>query len=172
MFYKIPPEGFVVEPNLYAFTNNKKYKDKFIKQRDMSKFMYKKIEDISKDEYFKLVAKYRGYELHEGTFKTVNEFDVKTSVTLVCTYKEEESTVLSDWCDLFDDIKERLVDAQIFKEDYIKALGLLEYFNVYLFYNGKARYWTEYYEPVRSTLPDFRIDELKVFLKKYGNTFK
>ncbi len=185
MFYKKPQEGFDDPPTLYAFTNSKELKDKFVKFRNMNKFIFRKDVGISKKEYVKFSSKWHKYELITGQFYTRAEMhSKKIPVSVLCTCAEED-TVLINSDRLWSECKSCLFDASILNSKYLRALNTLMYFKFYGFYKLRPKYdIDDFYEPyysaygpptdfIMSELQEgYSYDDLKLFLRFFGDTFK
>jgi len=182
MFYKYPPDGFVQQPVLYAWTTDKSIRDRFMKERDMTKFKYvkeklsgKKEVSLFKDTYHKFYLNVFG--LYTKSPITSN----KTRASVLGTVEEENRTIID--CDkiVFNELKDKLIDSKILKSKYIKALDTLLYYKFYIYFKRQNENemddWYSAYGPSKSfvnmeLIEGHGYDELRVFLKLFGNTFK
>lgn len=185
LFYKKSPEGFVNDPVLYAFTNNKDVANKFRNDRNMDKFVFHKETGVSKDEFNRFSSQYHKCELINGHFYTKGDIlNKRVPVSVLCTCKEEE-TVLINSDKMWNEYKDCLFDASMIKNKYLKALNTLMYFKFYGFFELKSKYDVDdFYEPYYSAYgpsADFilgemqngyQYDDLKLFLHFFGDTFK
>ena len=184
IFYRKSLDEYNDVNTMYAYTENKEYADKFIQDRNMDMFIYRK-KNISKSEFKELKNKYWKYQLKEGGFYTFTNYDIreKVIVNLICTW-EEESSVQINGDRLWQEYSKHLFDCKAFKSEYIKALEYLLFPKFYTFYNVKHDLYMDYfYDPyVNSFCPEeliyddftrsFVYDELKMFIKFYKWSFK
>lgn len=186
LFYWKPSKEYVGDyAALYAYTIDKEFAEDFQKQRDMSKFIYKK-EEISKKDYKEFASLHTQQKLGIGEFYTKSKivYGKRERVKVLCTWKEEESIVITQ-DKLWEEFSNNFVDCKMLKDEYIKALEVLQYFKLFLFYRKKQNYCMDsYYEPYYTSygpcedfvLEDFTVDikydEFQLFLKYYQHTFK
>lgn len=168
----------------YAFTDDKKLAQEFQNQRDMKKFRYVK-EKMPKEDFLILESKYGKLKLTEGHFYTrdPNNFGKRKPIKVLCTFYEEE-TVIKKQDDILKELAPFLFDTRAFKDEYLKALGILVYLQFYGFFkikyieNADSWYQPYYnsYGPVEGLIIEethnrFEYDDLNIFLKFFGNTF-
>ena len=150
LFYRIY-KGFTQDKlPLYAYTDDDEYAEKFIAQRNMDVFYYRK-EKITKDRMKELEQKYRNRRLSYGTFLTRNDNPLalrKTKkVQVLCTWEEEES-VISNTERFWKENKRMLMDCSMLKDKYILMLTKLLYIDFYIFYvERELCLKSSFYEP-------------------------
>lgn len=182
-YFKRNPEYYDEISPLYCYTDDKKIMEEFKKQRNMKRFICKK-ESISKKEYKEFVSKHPKLRLTYGQFYTASKtYGKREPVSILCTWSEEES-ILKNSERFWNENVRYLFDGSIFKEKYLKSLENLLFMKFYDFYKIKTiqsydNFYDPYYNsygPVENFIVDdmnssFSYDELKLFLKFYGNTF-
>lgn len=182
-FYIKPCTGFEGNPpTLYAYTEKLKLAEQFKLQRNMDRFIYKKIK-LAKDEYRSFFKDYDKYQLRYCQFYTKPDIiSKKIPVSVLCTWKEEESVIFNS-DKLWKEYSKYLFDAKCFKSEYIIALETLLFMKMYKFYHKGSEadyfydpYYTSYgpsKEFVMEVLNEqFEYDDLKIFLKFHQDTFK
>ena len=185
LFYKKSPEGFDNDPILYAFTNDKDFANKFKKYRNMNKFIFRKETGVSKSEYNKFSSQWHKCELINGQFYTRGDIlSKRVPVSVLCTCKEEE-TVLINSDRMWDEYIDRFFDTSVINDKYLNALNKLLYFKFYGFFKLRPKYDVDdFYEPYYSAYgpptdlilaeiqEGYQYDDLKLFLRFFGDTFK
>ena len=181
IFYKIPPDGFVKTPTLYAWTNDKEHKERFMKERDMKKFILRKEKLKDKKDIAMFEDMYQKNYLHVFGLYTQSKITYgKMKTEVLGTVDEENNSVLKAET-VFDEIGDKLIDTQMLKSKYINALNTLLYYKFYTYYQRKSGgllsdFYTAY--GPSSSFVDMELteghcyDELSVFVKMYGDTFK
>lgn len=182
-YFKRNPEYYDEVSPLYCYTDDKEMMEEFKKQRNMKRFICKK-ESISKSEYKEFMSKHPKLRLTYGRFYTASEiYGKREHVSVLCTWAEEES-ILKNSERIWNENSRYLFDGTIFKGKYLKSLEKLLFIKFYNFYKVKViqsydNFCNPYYSsygPVEDFIIDemnssFSYDELKLFLKFYGNTF-
>lgn len=184
MFYiKASKEFKDNPPTLYAYTDNKKISDQFKLQRNMNRFVYMKAK-FTKDEYLSFSKYHDKYQLRYCQFYTKSDmFGRRAPVSVLCTYKEEES-ILFNSDRLWNEYSKYLFDGKCFKSEYLRALETLLFMKLYLFYKKGPCDTDYFYDPYYTAFgpskdfvsgvinEQFYTDDLKIFLKYYQDTFK
>lgn len=173
---------------LYAFTNDKKIRDIFYEDRNIKKFIEIKTK-ITKDEYVDFVNRNNGCLLSENVFKHFNGYSSSKfsnenydDIKIVSTWYEKEYT--NDYIETYllsDEIYDNglIVFPFIFKEKYIKALGLIKYIDNWRMISPDHylnKYLTE--EETEEYIDNYDIyenimfDEYNIFISLYNDTFK
>lgn len=146
---------------LYAITKDKKLAKKFMKSRDMNKFICRK-HKISDEDYVKYINKHSILEIDEYEYYGIEDRVTKDweKVKIVSTWSEKENV-------------EDLVNNSIFYEGdifnnhymllnkkYIKCLETIMYNKFYDIYTGNC---------VDYEYPDIMVDEVEIFINLYGD---
>lgn len=183
-YYKDP--GFDDSVRLYAYTEDKDLMKRFKEERNMDRFLFKKIEDVTKSEYKKFQADHGREKLHIGTFYTRDRitYENRVPVKVLCTYGEEEEVFMRAE-HVWGELSKYLFDARIFNDEIITALGKLLFMKFYGFYFIRNTKYADYfYKPYLSSIEDedgfiindfaheYVYDDLRLFLKFNKNTFK
>lgn len=185
LFYKKPLDDFDNDPILYAFTNKKEFANEFKKHRNMNKFIFHKETHVSQREYNEFSSKWRKCELINGQFYTRgNILNKRVAVSVLCTCKEEE-TVMINSDRMWDEYMGCFFDASVINSKYLDALNKLMYFKFYGFFKLRPKYDVgDFYEPYYSSYgppadfilteiqEGYQYDDLKLFLRFFGDTFK
>ena len=154
------------EPLLYGVTNNKDIIDKFKKQRDMSKF-HIRVTTEDKKLTLNVVDRFKGYMLVNAGFKHKSNF-----VNIVCTAREEEEIALAGDQILLDEIKKHLINPEVLQDKYIEYLYAIGYLE---FYKYIIEPLSPMYEGINNEYLNYGIydiDELNMFISKYGWSLK
>lgn len=183
-FYKIPEKeyneiqkskGKSVEEryNLYAFTNNKKLAKAFIKTRNMKAFLIRKSDDLEREEYIDFVNNNRGEELVEKPIPTaINKFtskQEKIDVKLCITFNEYQVMESLDGGILSSQEYWMSLDSpDIFRSKYRKLLSYFDYGVQHKLMTGMHPLDDEEDD---YSAPDFRYDNLAIFLAEYAHLF-
>lgn len=172
-----------IKPHLYAIANKKEYCDRFMKERNNDMFTF--IEKyVTKDDYNEFLSHHSEYELGLRQFKTKDkEIDNETVALVLATSREEMETYvkmdmvlseLSQWC---------YPITSSFNQELLDSLGDLGFIVMYNFRLKRLLIdRNPFFSPDRLGIsPEdhiqlqkfpFKIDELAVFLKLFGYTFK
>ena len=184
LFYRKNPDEYDNLNSIYAYTEDKEYADKFIEDRNMDMFIYKK-QNVSKSEFKDIKSKYWKYQLKEGSFYTFTNSEIreKVIVTIICTWAEESSIQING-DKMWQEYSRNLFDCKAFKSEYIRALEKLLFVKFYTFYNLKYDVYADYfYNPYVNAYSaeeliyddfsnSFTYDELKLFIRFYKWSFK
>lgn len=200
-FYKNPTDNELLSANvddltiqdkypLYAFTDNKEIRERFISERNMDRFI-EIITKMSKEEYVDFANRNNGERLDVYSYEHNNKYVSKKSGKLKYseTYEMIDAKVISTWSErewvnsIADDGISDLTDyisyhffPFILKKKYIKALAILEFLSYWKLL-GPVQMYEEYarddelgdldYSP-----PSTQIDQLNLLLHLFGDTFK
>lgn len=175
LIYKKPENS---EPSLYAFTDKKYLKESFCEEREMSLFSVVDRE-VSKEEYKHLSRSLHSYILGRRGFETNSSSSVlvskKTHVYITATETEEMDVFIKSDVVMYEMAKHTDLIVKYFKDDIIKALNTIHYFEIYKFANpDDMDYFIEGVSPytIDAGNSNFKADMLSVFLYLYGNTMK
>lgn len=166
--------GPLPEPILYAFTNDKELSIAFINTRNMKLFA-KQVIDIPKKEYKEFADKHRGYILGSCGFTTRSTLlsDREQIVRFVATRSEEQFVYTSSDKIITELSKHTKECSEIFNDDLLKALNILNYFDI-LTFSMKNEY---YFYPASTEFNDvqdlnLKYDMLELFVYFFGDTIK
>ena len=162
---------------LYAITNNKKFAEKFMKERDMDKFVMKCTKE-TKEEYAEFANNNLTLVLGMRTYLTKmldsnNNYRTKDVDILSTEYEEQSCDSDFITMDIMTEGEwEYAPPYNIYKNKIIKALRKLEYVSSYKLY--RSEYDATFIDPNDDdySAPDLWIDELGIFLRTFGGTFK
>ena len=162
---------------LYAITNKKDLAKKFMKERDMDKFIVK-CSKTDKIEYAKFANDNLTLLLEMNTFitKTVDgDGKYRTKEVDVLTTEYECQSCDSDMVlmDIMtEDEWEIAPPYRIFKNKIIDSLRKLEYVSSYKLYTNELNASMIDPEDDDYSAPNLWVDELGVLLRTFGDTFK
>lgn len=166
--------GPLPEPMLYAFTNDKELSNAFTNTRNMKLFA-KQVINIPKKEYKEFADKHRGYILGSCGFTTRStlSFDREQIARFVATRSEEQFVYTSSDKIITELSKHTKECSEIFNDDLIKALKILNYFDIFTF-SMKNEY---YFYPTATEFNDtqdlnLKYDMLELFVYFFGDTIK
>ena len=166
--------GPLPEPILYAFTNDKELSNAFTNTRNMKLFA-KQVINIPKKEYKEFADKHRGYILGSCGFTTRStlSFDREQIARFVATRSEEQFVYTSSDKIITELSKHTKECSEIFNDDLIKALKILNYFDIFTF-SMKNEY---YFYPTATEFNDtqdlnLKYDMLELFVYFFGDTIK
>ena len=190
-YYKIPPSD---EDNysksmhimdrypLYAFTNDKKLANRFEKERKKEMFIRTVDKGLSREEYSNFAIDHRGSDLKLQKMVTVRHKNTNrqtvTNIRMVLTQNEyiccnEPLMLITDesW---WDEITHcALANPYVFKPEIREALRILQYNVSFKLFNQDINIMDFIDEEDDDyEAPNFIIDEVAVFIKLYGDTFK
>lgn len=171
---------------LYAITEYKDRAMDFIESRDMNQFIMKTSKGVDPDEWTKFKNKHRGSVLEYHKLKTRGKRDKETGkatikkVEVLMTYAEyTNSTEVATDDGVSMALNEffmtsRLVNPFCFQKKYHEILEKLMYNKMYYVYVDDP------FTIVKSLDEDYTIsfhgnfiyDELAIFIKEHGDTFK
>lgn len=174
-FFKVASlDGPLPEPILYAFTNDKELSNAFTNTRNMKLFA-KQVIDIPKKEYKEFADKHSGYILGSCGFTTRSalSFDREQIVRFVATRSEEQFVYTSSDKIITELSKHTKECGEIFNNDLLKALNILNYFDI-LTFSMKNEY---YFYPAATEFNDvqdlnLKYDMLELFVYFFGDTIK
>ena len=175
-FYKKPEKGVSKRKyELYALTNHKEYAEVFMDMRDMDQFIMKCSKE-DKETYADFANSHRDnvLELHSLTTKVILENGVisQKEVDVILTLYEYMTCNSDEYMDYsindsywWDGIPSYLV----YKDDLQKALKNLEYIFHYKTYaeNPLLKEEDDDYSS-----PNLWMDEVGIFVRVFGHTFK
>lgn len=170
---------------LYAFTNNKKYKELFREMRKKEAFIEMK-DYMTDEEYVKFANKYRGLLLDMHPFSRIigrNGREPKfQDVPILTTWDEKDMTEAA--IQSFSDsgsgmgVQEYPFSPIIFREKYFNALHILQYVDHWKLFttNDISSYEEQMMQKlgvdIDYSYPDLRFDEFKVFINLYSDILK
>ena len=174
-FFKVASlNGPLPEPMLYAFTNDKELSTAFTNTRNMKLFA-KQVIDIPKKEYKEFADKHSGYILGSCGFTTRStlSFDREQIARFVATRSEEQFVYTSSDKIITELSKHTKECSEIFNDDLLKALNILNYFDI-LTFSMKNEY---YFYPAATEFNDvqdlnLKYDMLELFVYFFGDTIK
>lgn len=139
------------DDKLYAFTNNKDYRDIFIGMRNMDIFIYE-VEKMNKHEYDKFHKRYLTCDLFEPK-----------ECKIVCTGTEYDYMIDDARFRVNEDlIGYAVYDPNIFKTEYYKALSIIMYNIIYEVSVDDDSYISDFVNP----------NIFHSFYMNFKNTFK
>ena len=132
LIYRHGINGF--QPFLYAFTNDKKIKESFMKERKKEMFACT-TKELTEKEYKRLCNHNSGYILGRRGFETKSSssFNDKTNVFITATMAEEISVYSAEDKVMVQMSKFIDYESRYFNSDILKALSVLLYFNIQKF---------------------------------------
>jgi len=166
--------GIDKDYSLYAFTNNKEYRDIFKEIRDMTKFKTKTVE-LTNAQYEDFSNRNSYYELSVGTFTTkcVDEYGVISMVKVgILSTSEEKEIIFFNYAERIEDqFNEesgyefyRMIYNEIFSKELLVILR--EYFYSDFLVD-------EIYRPIEDINPEgYDFDEFSIYIRLFGNTFR
>lgn len=174
-FFKIASlDGPLPEPILYAFTNDKELSNAFTNTRNMKLFA-KQIIDIPKKEYKEFADKHSGYILGSCGFTTRSTLSFnREQIARFVTTRSEEQFVYTSSDKIITELSKHTKEcSEIFNDDLIKALKILNYFDIFTF-SMKNEY---YFYPTATEFNDtqdlnLKYDMLELFVYFFGDTIK
>lgn len=170
---------------LYAFTTSKSHRDLFRKMRKKEAFIEIK-STIGKEEYVEFANKNRGCLLEMYKYPKIVGYDDRTpvmeDVELLTTWNEKEYTEAA--IEGFSDsgsgfcIQTYPFPPMIFKDEYFKALYILQYVDFWRMYTDFRI--TEQQEDMLKKLgveidysyPEVMFDEFAIFVNIFSDTLK
>ena len=163
--------------DLYALTNHKKFAKKFMKERDMDKFIVRCSKE-EREEYVKFANSNLSYLLDMRPYITrtlddENRYRTKTVDVLSTDYEFQTCDSDSILIDILGEGDWYSAPSYvIFKKKIIESLRTLEYISNYKLY--ASDYTNAVIDPDDDdySAPNIWIDELGVFLRTFGDTFK
>jgi hypothetical protein len=188
-FYKIPSED--VDTNgmhitdkypLYAFTNDKNLAKKFEKERRKDLFIKIVDKGLSREEYAQFAINNRGSDLKiqklvTSSNKNTNKQVIK-KIPILLTQNEyvscnEPMLLIMDeswWIDVTECV---LANPYVFNNEIREALRILQYNVSFKVNNQDIRLMDIIDEEDDDySAPEIEIDEVEIFIKLYGDTFK
>lgn len=166
---------------LYAITNKKRYAKRFMRERNMNKFILMK-KDIDSDLYTELSNARRAIvlQLYEYIYYPgIKENKPLSKTTTLLTTQMERLMVESQTDQSLLGFSETIDfrDPYCFKEEYLNELRALEYDTFYKMFiaNALSFQGNEKYIPVDEDYlspPDVLLDELQVFILNFSKYFK
>lgn len=163
--------------DLYATTGNKKHAKKFMKERNMDKFIVR-CSDEDREDFIKFVNDNRSILLDYHTYdtRTLDEKNKYRAIEVEILSTDYESqccdsdVVMTDI--LSDGDWEIAPPYNIFKNKIIDSLRTLEYVNSYKIY--RMNYNDTVIDPDDDDYeaPNLWVDEFGIFLRTFGYTFK
>lgn len=196
-FYKKPSDDYNLDDiniedryPLYAFTDDKKMCNKFMKERNMDLFIYIKSE-ATKELYVNFANKYSGSKLDEYEYyykdpryiskKEKRSADEWLVAKIVSTWTER--AMISDITEIGLSEGEGGMDYRgnpfILKKKYFNALRKLQYVDLWKVYTNMKedaiytvnRLGLDEETELDYSTPDISYDELELFLFQYGWMF-
>lgn len=179
-----------LDPLLYAFTDKKKLKERFEKERDMNTFRI--IESRDKEEFHYLVHYNNRLMLKDIILETSadDELNRRMPIHVVGTRREEDDLAKSIEDYLNFHVRKFKTPPWIFNKKYYLALDSLMYVKLYQwsryqnglpFHEDPEIIYTsdiigrDYDSPdaiIEKNTDDFRYDEFAIFLEMYGGTMR
>lgn len=160
MFYKLRPR---LEPQFYAYTDQKEYAEMF---NSLRQHFYMKEKSVPEKYYKNLKSTNPDMMLQLHEFKTRNAMKFGTTKVLqVATGFEIKDILLHKEDVAFQMLGNTYIPSDIFKKEYAEAFDELGYtaFKNYaaLDFQGLTNPYKDFFEG------DFEVDELGLFLIKY-----
>lgn len=173
---------------LYAMTTNKSFKKRFMKERDMNKFILI-TKDDDKEQIVSFMNQKRSSVLDLFSYAYVIDNKKEIKVKVLSTYEEYNSTMMlsEEGVAVIDEIFElKFSNPYILKEQYLTALKRLDYDallkfqyvkdmnNSYVNVGGDQTIYREVI-PVDEGMPEtpnIILDEFNIFLHLCGHLFK
>lgn len=148
---------------LYAYTDNKEYAEKFEEFRNMDLFTRVK-KRITKDDVNYLAMEFQGSYLMSNTYKGYNTknkkyYNIEIITTEIESLNVGNKKVYMENAGLYHNC---VIDPYYFNNKLMVALKNIGYFSVYAVYKGIDEY------PFELNIP--KIDEISLFVYFYGNT--
>lgn len=198
-FYKNPTDEELISAEdlsiedkypLYAFTDNKDLRERFIADRDMSKFI-EIVSKMGKDEYVNFANKNNGERLdvykyeHNKGYVSGASGEIRYSKTyrmvdvpVVSTWSEREwvGSIAEDGItDLTDYIGYQFFPF-ILKSKYVKALSTLEFLSYWKLLGPTDRFQDyardDELDELDYSPPAIQIDELNLLVQLFSDKFK
>ena len=169
-----------LEPLLYAFTDKKRYVNKFMKLRN--KEVFRVIEKPEAKEEFQRLSHFSStLMLKDIPLITSTDDDLQKTITIhiIGTRREENEVAMT--IEGYTDIWRSCFKANpnLFNEKYREALELLLYDGLYNwarcdpaipFYDENDFEMIHFYETKGRSIDKFRYDEFAIFLERFGAT--
>lgn len=171
---------------LYAITSDKDRAMDFMKSRDMDQFIVKTTKGVDRNDWVKYSNRNRSEVLEYHTLNTRGKLDKETGKTKI--KKVKVLMTYGEYCNSTDVASDdgvaislnsffmsvRLINPFCFREKYQKILDRLMYSKMYYVYADDPFVF------VKSQDEDYTIsfngkfiyDELRIFIKEHGDTFK
>lgn len=181
---------------LYGITNDKKLLKLFTEMRDMDKFDILKYDVEDEDEYNAFIDKndINIYELSTSSFPTTTEYNgyyIVGYTKVVCTIKESDEVEYDYDSYILDKVEDIMTNIYDLMKDDIENVNtdkdfLMKYISKFQsLFNDDIQDALDYLEfkdfiedaiyqidNIDSSEYNFGEDKLRVFCKKFGNTFK
>ena len=174
-FFKVATlDGPLSEPLLYAFTDDKKLSNEFTNTRNMKLFA-KQVIDIPKKEYKEFADKHRGYILGSCGFTTRSGLspDGEQIARFVATRSEEQFVYTSSDKIISELSKHTKECSEIFNDDLLKALKIINYFDIFTFSVQNEYYFYPETIPFNDTQDlNLKYDMLELFVYFFGDSIK
>ena len=174
-FFKVATlDGPLSEPLLYAFTDDKKLSNEFTNTRNMKLFA-KQVIKIPKKEYKEFADKHRGYILGSCGFTTRSGLspDGEQIARFVATRSEEQFVYTSSDKIISELSKHTKECSEIFNDDLLKALKIINYFDIFTFSVQNEYYFYPETIPFNDTQDlNLKYDMLELFVYFFGDSIK
>lgn len=178
---KIPDSVSIIDKYpLYAITCEKKLAKRFMKERNMDKFILRTDNDAEKEEYSYFANSHRSTVLELHKLDTVDVNDKVISVEVLMTMNEYQYVEETMNVPLFDESWwYPMPMPNIFNKDIRKALRKLGYTQAYKLYLGTAEYGKKPLIPELIneedddySAPPWMVDQLSYFISIFSDLFK
>lgn len=173
---------------IYALTNKKKYKKRFMKERDMKKFLL-----IVKDDDEEVIKQFmnsrRSAVLDEYEYRYIPDNNKEEKIKILSTFEENNMTLslAEDGTMILDELfKFEFSNPYVLQDKYLDALKRLDYDAVFKFQfvkdmnNDHVNLYGRnviYNDVVPEDegfpeTPNMILDEFSIFIHSYGDLFK
>ena len=177
-FYLIPEKDNQNKRyDLYAITNNKKYAKRFKEERNMDMFI-ERCTDEDKSDYIKFINDNRHCALIIKELMTRDVYKngyigTKKVEVLLTIYEHENCDTENIVIDTMEDgMWNSAIPYRVYKKKLLNSLRLLDYVSNYKLYSLDFNNMVIDPEDDDYSAPDIYIDELGLFIRYFGRTFK